>query len=77
MYAGELHISIVDGCTGRLQAARGRPLKETNMDTVYAVSRKAIIDHEYLYKFFKVESLSHDRSLYGRGRPMFGPFRPR
>jgi hypothetical protein len=35
------------------------------------------IDHEYLYKFFKIESLAHDRSLYGRGRLMFGPFRHR
>jgi hypothetical protein len=32
------------------------------------------IDHEYLHRFFRIESLSQERSLYGRGRPKFGPF---
>jgi len=29
------------------------------------------IDHEYLHKFFAIESTSKQRSLYGRGRPQF------
>src|SRR5258708_7932726 len=31
------------------------------------------IDHDFLHKFFKIESVSKERSLYGRGRPQFGP----
>jgi hypothetical protein len=33
------------------------------------------IDHEYLHKFFTIESISSERSLYGRRRPQFGPLR--
>ena len=32
------------------------------------------IDHEFLHKFFKIESVAKERNLYGRGRPQFGPF---
>ena len=31
------------------------------------------IDHEFLYKFFEIELLSKERSLYGRNRPHLGP----
>jgi hypothetical protein len=32
------------------------------------------IDHAFLDKFFKIESISKERSLYGRGRPQFEPY---
>jgi len=31
------------------------------------------IDHEYLNKFFYIQSIAKERSLYGRGRPEFSP----
>jgi hypothetical protein len=31
------------------------------------------IDHEFLYKFFEIELLSKERSLYGKNRPRLGP----
>jgi hypothetical protein len=31
------------------------------------------VDHEFLYKFFEIELLSKERSLYGKNRPRLGP----
>ncbi len=30
------------------------------------------IDHEFLQKYFEIESISRERSLYGRSRPRIG-----
>jgi len=30
------------------------------------------IDHEFLFKFFEIELLSKERSLYGKNRPRLG-----
>jgi hypothetical protein len=35
------------------------------------------VDHEFLYKFFKIEILSKERSLYGKNRPRLGPISSR
>lgn len=29
------------------------------------------LNHDYLNKFFEIESISKERSLYGRNRPQF------
>jgi len=31
------------------------------------------VDHEFFYKFFEIELLSKERSLYGKNRPRLGP----
>ena len=31
------------------------------------------VDHEFLHKFFEIELLSRERSLYGKNRPRLGP----
>lgn len=31
------------------------------------------IDHDFLQKYFDIESISKERSLYGKGKPQFGP----
>jgi hypothetical protein len=31
------------------------------------------LDHDYLYKYFDFLFVSKERSLYGKGRPPFGP----
>lgn len=33
------------------------------------------IDHEYLDRFFDVQSIAKERSLYGRSRPRLGPMK--
>jgi hypothetical protein len=33
------------------------------------------LDHAYLYKFFEIEKVSKERSLYGRNRPQFEPMK--
>jgi hypothetical protein len=49
------------------------------LDCIWLVDERGeydqTIDHEYLHKFFGIESLSQERSLYGRDRPKFGPLR--
>jgi hypothetical protein len=51
--------------------------KADGLDCIWLVDESGkyaqTIDHECLHKFFKVESVSQERSLYGRGRPQFGP----
>jgi hypothetical protein len=50
--------------------------KQDGLDCIWLVDQNGkyeqIIDHEYLHKFFRVESVAKERSLYGRGRPKFG-----
>jgi hypothetical protein len=33
------------------------------------------IDHDFLQKYFEIESISKERSLYGRNRPQFQPMK--
>jgi hypothetical protein len=33
------------------------------------------IDHDFLQKYFDIETLSRERSLYGRNRPQFQPLK--
>jgi hypothetical protein len=33
------------------------------------------IDHDFLLKHFEIETVSRERSLYGRGRPRFEPLK--
>jgi hypothetical protein len=35
------------------------------------------VDHEFLYRFFEIEVLSKERSLYGKNRPRLGPISSR
>jgi hypothetical protein len=35
------------------------------------------VDHEFLHKFFEIENLSKERSLYGKNRPRLGPISSR
>ena len=48
------------------------------LDCIWLVDERGkyvqTIDHECLHTFFKIESVAKERSLYGRGRPQFGPF---
>jgi hypothetical protein len=45
------------------------------LDCTWLVSEKGeyeqTIDHEFLKKYFVVESISREQSLYGRNRPPF------
>jgi hypothetical protein len=53
--------------------------KNDGLDCIWLVDGNGkydqTIDHEYLHKFFVLESISKERSLYGRGRPEFGPLK--
>ncbi len=33
------------------------------------------IDHDFLQKYFEIEILSEEKSLYGRNRPQFEPMK--
>jgi hypothetical protein len=52
--------------------------KQDGLDCVWLVDQNGkyeqTVNHEYLHKFFRVESLANERSLYGRGRPKFGTY---
>jgi hypothetical protein len=47
------------------------------LDCIWLVNDKGeyeqTIDHDFLKKYFEVESASRERSLYGRNRRPFGP----
>ena len=53
--------------------------KMDGLDCIWLVdetgSYDQTIDHECLNKFFEVQSLGKERSLYGRGRPQFSPMK--
>jgi hypothetical protein len=47
------------------------------LDCIWLVNEEGnyeqAIDHEFVNKFFEIESISRERSLYGRGRPKLRP----
>lgn len=49
------------------------------LDCIWLVNDKGryerTLDHEFLQKYFEIEAVSKERSLYGRGRPQFPPIR--
>jgi hypothetical protein len=51
--------------------------KMDGLDCIWLVDAKGkynqSIDHEYLNKFFDIQFIAKERSLYGRGRPQFSP----
>lgn len=51
--------------------------KMDGLDCIWLVNDKGeyeqTIDHDFLKKYFEVESASRERSLYGRNRRPFGP----
>jgi hypothetical protein len=53
--------------------------KMDGLDCILLVDEKGkysqSIDHEYLNKFFDIQSIAKERSLYGRGRPQFSPIK--
>jgi hypothetical protein len=48
------------------------------LDCIWLVDKNGkysqTLDHECLHRFFKIDSLSKERSRFGRGIPKFGPF---
>jgi hypothetical protein len=53
--------------------------KQDGLDCIWLVNENGkydqTIDHEYLNKFFDIQSIAKERSLYGRGRPQFLPMK--
>jgi hypothetical protein len=51
--------------------------QDDGLDCIWLVdetgSYDQTIDHEDLHKFFEIQSVAKQRSLYGRGRPQFPP----
>ncbi|HTB94653.1 MAG TPA: hypothetical protein VK728_17595 [Candidatus Sulfotelmatobacter sp.] len=51
--------------------------RQDGLDCIWLVNNdgeyQETIDHEFLYKFFEIELLSKERSLYGKNRPQLGP----
>ena len=52
---------------------------QDGLDCIWLVNEKGeyeqTIDHAFLLKHFEIESVAKERSLYGKGRPAFGPFK--
>jgi hypothetical protein len=50
--------------------------QQDGLDCIWLVNAdgkyEETIDHEFLYKFFEIELLSKERSLYGKNRPRLG-----
>ncbi len=53
--------------------------KMDGLDCIWLVDEKGeysqTIDHESLNRFFDIQSIAKERSLYGRGRPQFPPMK--
>jgi hypothetical protein len=53
--------------------------KMDGLDCIWLVDEKGkysqTIDHESVNRFFDVQSIAKERSLYGRGRPEFPPLK--
>jgi hypothetical protein len=51
--------------------------RQDGLDCIWLVNNdgeyQETVDHEFLYKFFEIELLSKERSLYGKNRPRLGP----
>jgi hypothetical protein len=49
--------------------------KNDGLDCIWLVNEQGeyeqTIDHDFLKKYFEIESISRERSLYGRNRPSF------
>jgi len=47
------------------------------LDCIWLVNEKGkyeqTIDHDFLQRHFEIETVSKERSLYGKNRPQFGP----
>ena len=54
---------------------------QDGLDCIWLVndegSYQETVDHEFLHKFFDMELLSKERSLYGKNRPRLGPISSR
>jgi hypothetical protein len=52
--------------------------RNDGLDCIWLVNDRGkyeqAIDHDFLHKFFKIESVAKERSLYGRGRARLGSF---
>jgi hypothetical protein len=53
--------------------------KMDGLDCIWLVDENGkydqTIDHESLRRFFDIQSVAEERSLYGRGRPQFPPMK--
>jgi hypothetical protein len=51
--------------------------RQDGLDCIWLVNDggkyQETVDHEFLHKFFEIELLSKERSLYGKNRPRLGP----
>ena len=49
------------------------------LDCIWLVNEEGkyeqTIDHDFLWKYFEIETISKERSLYGRNRPQFEPMK--
>ena len=49
------------------------------LDRIWLVNEEGkyeqTIDHDFLQKYFEIETVSKERSLYGRNRPQFEPMK--
>jgi len=49
------------------------------LDCIWLVNEKGkyeqTIDHDFLQKYFEIETVSKERSLYGKNRPQFQPMK--
>ncbi len=49
--------------------------RKDGLDCIWLVDEKRkyehTIDHDFLHKYFEIETVSKERSLYGRNRPQF------
>jgi len=49
------------------------------LDCIWLVNEKGkyeqTIDHDFLQRHFEIETVSKERSLYGKNRPQFGPIK--
>jgi hypothetical protein len=49
------------------------------LDCIWLVNEEGkyerTIDHDFLQKYFEIESVSKERSLYGKNRPQFEPLK--
>ncbi len=50
--------------------------KSDDLDCIWLVNEQGeyeqTIDHDFLKKFFEIESVNRERSLYGKNRPPLG-----
>jgi hypothetical protein len=53
--------------------------RRDGLDCIWLVNEKGkyeqTIDHDFLQKYFEIETISKERSLYGKNRPQFEPMK--